>query len=210
MCALGLALLGGCEESERASPWTAAPATSFPAPPKPLNPLGDLLPIAIRLDCSMVRDGEPPSTVYVRIGLQDGNAAMMARIEADELCSRHDIASDPAAPALAARCPLRGIPEHTTGRRYDCTHHDIQIDLCSPGFVLQSKHLRDFTSCGSSLEKPSCSSVATGDVGSYPFQSVVYQPTPRPEGGGPCPIFDPAPPTLLADDPTFVCPCLDE
>jgi len=210
--ALGLLLLVGCErpawEQESPAPDPAmAPAT--PAPPGPLHPLGDLLPLAIHLDCSKLADEERPASVYVTIRASQvrPEQSLIARVEGDSLCETYDIVADAAAPALTIRCPPRQIMEYDTSR-FDCTHHEIDITVCSPGFVSYSDYRTDFSSCGMPREQPSCASLTAGDATSYPYAPIVYQLQPKPDGtGASC---GDAPSTLLNDDPTFECPCFEE
>ncbi|HKY41225.1 MAG TPA: hypothetical protein VJN18_35065 [Polyangiaceae bacterium] len=207
--ALTLTLVGGCDrpEWEQQSPPPAPVMT--PAPPNLMHPLGDLLPLAIQLDCSELGDGKRPASVYVTISASYVNPtqSLVARVDSDTLCETHDIAENPQAMALAIRCPPRQIMEYDTGR-YDCTHHDIQIGVCSPGFLPHSDHWTDFSSCGRELEQPSCASLMAGDASSYAYAPIVYKLTPKPEGSGVS--CGDAPATLLADDPTFECPCFEE
>jgi hypothetical protein len=210
LCVIALTLLGGCERPEWEQESPPPDPVVTPAPPQLVHPLGDLMPLAIQLDCSQLGDGERPASVQVTISAPYVNPAqsLSARVDSDTLCETHDIAENPEAVALAIRCPPRQIMEYDTGR-YDCTHHDIQLTLCSPGFLPHSDQWTDFSSCGGDgLEQPSCASLNAGDATSYRYAPVVYKLTPKPEGAGAS--CGDAPATLLADDPTFECPCFEE
>ena len=202
-------LLVACERPEWQQQSPSPAAVTTPTTPGPVHPLGDLLPLAIHLDCSQLADGERPASVYVTIRASQvrPEQSLIARLEGDSLCETHDIVEDSQAPALTIRCPPRQIMEYDTGR-FGCTHHDIDINVCSPGFVSYSDHQTDFSSCGMAGEQPSCSSLTVGDTTSYPYAPIVYQLIPKPDGSGAS--CGDAPSTLLADDPTFECPCFEE
>jgi hypothetical protein len=211
VCASALTLLGGCDRPEWEQESPPPDPVVTPAPPKLVHPLGDLMPLVIHLDCSELGDRERPASVYVTIRTPQAfpsGQALVARVDSDTLCETHDLAENPAAPALALRCPPRQIMEYDTGR-HDCTHHDIEINVCSPGFVSYADHWTDFSSCGGDgLEQPSCASLNAGDATSYGYAPVVYKLTPKPEGAGAS--CGDAPTTLLADDTTFECPCFEQ
>ncbi|HEY6078140.1 MAG TPA: hypothetical protein VIW29_05020 [Polyangiaceae bacterium] len=169
--------------------------------------LGDLLPVALRLDCSAMGDAEPPSELYLRIAephLQTGT--LTARLEG-ALCAEHDVAAQANAPAAALRCPPRQLVR-SDSYPAGCSDHYIELSLCSPGFTERRLVLQNLGPCSNDVKRaPSCSDVAAGVVSGYAYEQVIYELEPLAAGGADCPSFSERPKVALADEALYACPC---
>jgi hypothetical protein len=167
--------------------------------------LGDLLPIALRLDCS--RAADPPSSIYVKIEMPLLRApTLVARIDGN-VCADADVAQNADAPALALRCPPRQVQQFDAYPA-NCTFHDIIVTLCAPGYAEQTARLQDLTSCPQGdRARPSCQSLAARDFAGYEYEPIVYALEPAPSRGGGCPSFGSQPPNTLDAQDLYLCPC---
>jgi hypothetical protein len=205
-----LAHAAGCTDSAQAAHAVAGASTSAGAGPgEAALALGDLLPIALRLDCSALDDAAPPSDLYLSIAepyLETGT--LTARLSG-ALCADHDVAAAPDAPAAAIRCPPRQLVR-SDGYPAPCSDHYVEVALCSPGFEELKIVLQNLGPCSTGeREAPSCDDVRAGTTSGYDYDQVTYELRPLDAGANGCPSFTEPPPNLLADEPLYSCPCSD-
>lgn len=210
----GLALLGlfahgaGCgRNAEVAHAAAGAPAQGGGGSGVAQVPLGDLLPVALRLDCSLIGDAEPPTELYLSIAepyLQTGT--LTARLEG-ALCAEHDVSALPDAPAAVLRCPPRQVVR-SDSYPAPCTDHYIELAVCSPGFEELKLVLQNLGPCSrDEPPAPSCSDLQAGVASGYPFERVTYELRPLGLGSSACPSFVEPPQVALAEEPLYACPC---
>lgn len=199
---LGLLLTAACGGQAEGSEQAPVPASVDGGAGDEAVELGLRTAVSLELDCSRT-GGARLDELFVRVEDERAGRVIEGRLSGD-LCARHDVALEPAAPALGLLCP-----DWSPIGDSDCFDLVLTVTLCSPGFRHKTSTLYHGMYCQALVgEAPRCDDLSERRTSLYPFEPVVY--APEPWMYDECYSFSEPPAGAVEDSEDFSffeCPC---